>query len=172
MKYADIKTVDVANGPGIRVSLFVSGCRHKCKGCFNYDAWDFDFGKEYTSETEDYILDCLDKKHIKGLTFLGGEPLEPENQEAVCRLIRRIRQQLPEKNLWLYTGFTYEYLMEKMVDRLPYTKDILDNVDVLVDGKYQEDLKDVRLRFRGSANQRLIDLVQTRETKHVTLWDQ
>lgn len=170
MKYADIKEVDVANGPGIRVSLFVSGCRHACKGCFNYEAWDFDYGKNYEEETREYILGLLDRPFISGISFLGGEPLEPENQEEVRYLIEAVHARYPEKTVWLYTGFTYEQLQGLMSER-PHLKAILDGIDVMVDGKFDSDLKNLRLRFRGSENQRLIDMNRTREQGEVILWD-
>lgn len=169
MKYADIKCLDVANGTGLRVSIFVSGCRHRCRGCFNENAWDFNYGEEYTNETEEYILDLLENDSISGLSILGGEPLEPENQPYVARLIDLVKTKFTNKNIWLYTGFTFEWILENMNDKFPSLKDIIYNTDVLVDGKFEIDKKDLKLRFRGSSNQRLINLSETLKTGEIIL---
>lgn len=169
MKYSLIKEMDVANGPGIRTSLFVSGCKHKCKGCFNESIWDFNIGKEFTQETIDHIINLLKREYIKGLTLLGGEPLDPDNQECVYELVKQVREQLPNKSIWCYTGYTYEFIVGYMYKKLPYAKKILDSVDVLVDGKFILDLLDLKLQFRGSANQRVINLRQT-EKEHKIIW--
>ena len=170
MYYADIKKIDVANGPGVRVSLFVSGCTHHCKGCFNQEAWDFHYGRPYTQETEDEILQALSPSYIAGLTLLGGEPFEPQNQAALLPLLRRVRRELPEKNIWAYSGFLYEdMLREGSHPRCEVTDELLGMVDVLVDGRFVEALKDISLRFRGSSNQRLIDLNATRAAGAVCL---
>lgn len=161
MRYATIKPRDIANGPGIRVSLFVSGCRHACKGCFNEDIWSFKKGEEYTKEIEDYIVELVGKDYIKGISLLGGEPLEPENQESVYYLIKRLKEEYPQKDVWCYSGFTYEYITRLMMKHLPYTKDMFKYIDVLVDGKFVLELLDLKLRFRGSANQRVIDIRKT-----------
>jgi anaerobic ribonucleoside-triphosphate reductase activating protein len=163
MKYANIKKYDVSNGVGVRVSLFVSGCRHHCKGCFNAEAWDFNYGTEFTQETIDQIIELLKPDYIQGLSLLGGEPLAPENQEQVWNLIQQVRAKLPKKDIRCYSGFTYEFIQEYMVPHLPYTEQIFDNIDVLVDGKWKEELKNLNLRFRGSANQRVIDVPSTRK---------
>lgn len=161
MNYATIKEFDVANGPGIRTSLFVSGCMHACKGCFNEEIWDFKAGQEFTEETINKIIELLKRDFIKGLTLLGGEPLDPKNQEEVCKLVIRVKEEVPDKTIWCYSGYTYEYITNIMCKKLPYTRKILDNIDVLVDGKFILDLLDLKLKFRGSANQRVIDLRKT-----------
>ena len=163
MKYANIKKYDVSNGVGVRVSLFVSGCRHHCKGCFNAEAWDFNYGTEFTQETIDEIIESLKPDYINGLSLLWGEPLAPENQEQVWNLIQQVRQKLPQKTIRCYSGFTYEFIEEYMEKNLPYTTKIMDSLDVLVDGKWKEELKNLNLRFRGSANQRVIDVPSTRK---------
>lgn len=158
MNYGEIKCPDTANGYGCRVSLFVSGCRHHCEGCFNPQTWDFGYGKEFTAETADEIFSMLRRDYIQGLTVLGGEPMDPENQGAVRRLLERASE-LPDKDVWLYTGYTWEQLMDKnsrchTEDTLP----ILMHTDVLVDGEFRLGEKDISLSFRGSRNQRLIDV--------------
>ena len=149
MNYAEIKKVDIANGPGVRVSLFVSGCRNRCKGCFNPETWDFDYGRPFTRETEDEIIEALRPSWIQGLSILGGEPTEEENAAVLIPFLKRVRAVLPDKDIWLYSGYTYEALRDK---------EILTLVDVLVDGPFLLELKDAGLAFRGSRNQRLIDL--------------
>ncbi|WP_156286543.1 anaerobic ribonucleoside-triphosphate reductase activating protein [Oceanivirga salmonicida] len=169
MNYALIKEFDVANGPGIRTSLFVSGCVHACKGCFNEAIWDFKCGQEFTDETIEYIIKLLKREYIRGLTLLGGEPLDPQNQECVYKLVKKVRQELPNKTIWCYSGYTYEYITSFMYKKLPYTKKLLENVDVLVDGKFVLELLDLKLQFRGSANQRVIDLRKTEENNKI-IW--
>jgi len=149
MNYAEIKKVDIANGPGVRVSLFVSGCRNHCKGCFNPETWDFDYGRPFTRETEDEIIEALRPSWIQGLSILGGEPTEEENTAVLIPFLKRVRAVLPDKDIWLYSGYTYEALRDK---------EILTLVDVLVDGPFLLELKDAGLAFRGSRNQRIIDL--------------
>ena len=149
MNYAGIKKVDIANGPGIRVSLFVSGCRNHCKGCFNPETWDFAYGQPFTRETEDEIIEALRPSWIQGLSILGGEPTEDENEAVLSPFLKRVRAELPEKNIWLYSGYTYEMLR---------SNEILTLVDVLVDGPFLLEQKDAGLSFRGSRNQRIIDL--------------
>ena len=149
MNYAEIKKVDIANGPGVRVSLFVSGCRNHCKGCFNPETWDFDYGRPFTRETEDEIIEALRPSWIQGLSILGGEPTEEENAAVLIPFLKRVRAALPDKDIWLYSGYTYEALRDK---------EILTLVDVLVDGPFLLEQKDAGLAFRGSRNQRLIDL--------------
>lgn len=164
MNYCSIKNCDIANGLGVRVSLFVSGCTHHCKGCFNPETWDFCAGERYTKETEDEILRLLDMPYIDGLTLLGGEPFEPQNQRELVKLLRRVREELPQKNIWCYTGYTYETdllgedLNKKSRARCEVTDEMLSMIDILVDGEFKEDLKDINLKFRGSSNQRLLDL--------------
>lgn len=172
MNYATIKKYDIANGPGVRVSLFVSGCTHHCKGCFNQEAWDFAYGAPYTAETEDEIIEALRPWYITGLTLLGGEPFEPANQAALLPLLRRVRRELPEKTIWAFTGYTLETdLLTGKLGNWAITREILHSLDVLVDGEFILEQKDISLRFRGSANQRLIDLPKTLERDEVVLWD-
>ncbi|MBR6509405.1 MAG: anaerobic ribonucleoside-triphosphate reductase activating protein [Clostridia bacterium] len=159
MNYAVIKKFDIANGPGVRVSLFVSGCRHKCKNCFNSEAWDFSYGKPFTNDTLDEILTALSPNHIEGFSLLGGEPFEPENQEGVLEILKAIKEKMPEKTVWCYTGFLYDtQLLEGKVGNSETVKEILKRIDVLVDGRFVEELKSPDLIFRGSSNQRIIDV--------------
>ncbi len=149
MNYAALKKADIANGPGVRVSLFVSGCRNHCPGCFNPETWDFDYGEPFTKQTEEELIMALRPSWIQGLSILGGDPMEPENQEALLPFLRRVKEELPEKDIWLYTG----YCIEDVAGSL-----LLSYVDVLVDGPFIEAEKDISLAFRGSRNQRIIDL--------------
>ena len=164
MHYGTIKKYDIANGTGVRVSLFVSGCRHHCKGCFNAEAWDFAFGAPYTEAVEQEILDALAPAYIQGFSLLGGEPFEPENQQVLVGLLRKIREQYPEKNIWCYTGYLYD------VDLIPggkvftdVTEEMLSYIDTLVDGEFVEAEKDLTLVFRGSRNQRILNLKELRK---------
>lgn len=171
MNYATIKKNDVANGPGVRISLFVSGCRHRCKNCFNAELRSFDYGKAYTQAVEDEVMQALSRPFIEGITFLGGEPMEPENQPHVLRLMERIHRELPEKTMWIYTGYDFEgdLLAAKLGD-WHVTERILQLADVIVDGEFVDELKSPDLRFKGSSNQRIID-VQTSLTKdEIVLW--
>lgn len=157
MNYANIKDCDIADGPGVRVSLFVSGCRHHCKGCFNAETWDFNFGKPYTEETEEEILRLLEPDYIQGFTLLGGEPFEPENQVILVHLLKKIRERLPKKDIWCYTGYLYDVdLIEDGKVYTEVTKEMLSYIDVLVDGEFIEAEKDLSLEFRGSRNQRIV----------------
>ena len=159
MNYATIKFYDVANGTGVRISLFVSGCRHHCKGCFNAETWDFSYGEPYTQETEDSIIDGLKPDYITGLSLLGGEPFEPETQPALTALLRRVKTQLPEKTVWCYTGYTYDAdLAEGGSVFTDVTREMLSYIDILVDGEFIEEQRDLTLRFRGSRNQRILTL--------------
>ena len=159
MNYGNIKLVDVADGPGVRVSLFVSGCRHHCKGCFNAETWNFDYGKPYTKETEDEIVKALQPAFIEGFTVLGGEPFEPENQAVVVKLLKRIRETYPKKSIWCYTGYTYDTDLQKGGKvYTDVTEEMLSYIDVLVDGEFVEEERDITLKFRGSRNQRLLKL--------------
>ncbi len=159
MNYATIKNYDIADGPGVRVSLFVSGCRHHCKGCFNAETWDFHFGQPYTKETQAEILDYLKPDYIQGFTLLGGEPFEPENQVELVHLLREIRQTYPKKDIWCYTGYLYDVdLIKGGKVFTDVTQEMLSYIDVLVDGEFIEAEKDLSLEFRGSRNQRIIDL--------------
>ena len=164
MHYGNIKECDIADGPGVRVSLFVSGCRHHCKGCFNPETWDFQYGKPYTEETEAEILRLLEPEYIQGFTLLGGEPFEPENQGGLVELLRRVRKMYPKKDIWCYSGYLYdEDLAEGGKAHTKVTDEMLSLIDVLVDGEFVEELKDVTLVFRGSSNQRIIELKKMRE---------
>lgn len=159
MYYGSIKSYDIADGPGVRVSLFVSGCRHHCKGCFNAETWDFEYGKPYTKETEDEIIRMLKDEYIQGLTVLGGEPFEPENQPEVTKLLKRVKEVYPKKDIWCYSGYLYDVDMQKGgCAYTAVTEEMLSCIDVLVDGEFKEELKDITLLFRGSRNQRLIVL--------------
>ena len=159
MNYANIKKYDIADGPGVRVSLFVSGCRHHCKGCFNSEAWAFEYGRPYTAETEAEILEALKPGYIAGLTLLGGEPFEPENQAELVKLLRKVRETYPEKSIWSYTGFVYDKdLVPGGRAYTDVTDEMLSYLDVLVDGPFVEELKDITLQFRGSSNQRILKM--------------
>ncbi len=171
MNYAEIKTLDVANGPGIRLSLFVSGCNHKCVGCFNELAWDFNYGKPFDESTIDYIIETINSGPYQGMTLLGGEPLEPVNQKGLLPLVRRFKKECPDKDLWCFSGFTYEYIMENMCGKLEETEELLSYIDVLVDGPFVQEKRNLMLKFRGSENQRLIDLKKTLKENKVILWD-
>lgn len=171
MYYATIKNCDIANGPGVRVSLFVSGCTHHCPGCFNQEAWDFHYGQPFTEETIQTIVDMLRPAYIRGLTLLGGEPFDPRNQEAVVQLLRRIKQELPEKSIWAFSGYLFDrdILSGKLGD-WEITKEYLSYLDVLVDGPFVQEKKNLSLRFRGSENQRLIDVPASLASGTVVLW--
>lgn len=159
MNYGTIKECDIADGPGVRVSLFVSGCRHHCKGCFNADTWDFNYGMPYTKETEDEIIRLLAPGYIQGLTLLGGEPFEPENQRELVKLLERVRETYPDKDIWSYSGYIYDVdLVEGGRAYTEVTEEMLSYLDVLVDGPFVQELKDITLKFRGSKNQRIIKL--------------
>lgn len=172
MNYADIKRYDVANGPGVRVSVFVSGCTHRCPGCFNEEAWDFNFGKPFTQETIDYIIDLLKHDFYKGITFLGGEPLEHVNQQGLLPLARKIREVYPEKSIWCFTGYDFEKdVLGRMINEWPETKELLSYIDVLVDGEFIEAQKDLSLVFKGSANQRHILVQESMKSGSLVLWE-
>ena len=174
MYYGAIKKCDVANGEGIRVSLFVSGCRNRCKNCFQPETWAFDYGKPFDKDAENYIIDALKNPSVRGLTVLGGEPMEPENQEALLPLLKRVRMEYPNKSIWLYTGNTYEELCAPIGENpksTEYTGQILELIDILVDGRYVEELKNIGLRFRGSENQRIIDIKKTAECGEIVIWE-
>lgn len=170
MHYSTIKDCDIANGIGVRITLFVSGCTNHCKNCFQPQTWDFDFGEPFTEETEEKLLAMLKPDYINGLTLLGGEPMEPQNQRALVPFLKRVREAYPNKNIWCFTGFTYEILKtDGSHPRCEVTDEMLSLIDVLVDGRYVDELKDLTLQFRGSSNQRLIDMVKTRKNGEVTL---
>ena len=171
MNYGSIKFCDIANGIGIRTVLFVSGCTHRCKGCFQPETWDFSYGQPYTSETEREILASLAPSYIHGLTLLGGEPMEPDNQRALLPLLRRLKADYPTKTVWCYSGYTYEELTGQSRARCEVTDELLGYVDVLVDGEFVLEKRNISLRFRGSENQRLIDMNETRRAGRLTLWE-
>ena len=168
MNYATIKNCDIANGPGVRVSLFVSGCTHRCPGCFNEVAWDFQYGEPFTEEVMDKILAMLRPAYIKGLTLLGGEPFEPQNQGAVVELLRRIKNEMPEKSIWAFSGYLFE--KDILSGRLGDCSEYLGYLDVLVDGPFIMAKKNLSLRFRGSENQRIIDVPASLKAGEVILW--
>ena len=170
MNYGNIKRLDIANGDGVRVSLFVSGCRNRCKGCFQPETWNFDYGKPYTQETEDALLQALAPSYVEGLTLLGGEPFEPENQRVLVQLLRRVRERYPEKNVWSYSGYTIEEIRSGGHPHCEVSEEMLSMIDVLVDGKFVEELKDISLKFRGSANQRILDVKKTLEKNEIVLY--
>ncbi|MBR2047904.1 MAG: anaerobic ribonucleoside-triphosphate reductase activating protein [Oscillospiraceae bacterium] len=171
MNYAAIKPRDIANGPGVRVSLFVSGCRHHCKGCFNQEAWDFDYGQPFTTETIGQIIDLLRPGFVKGLTLLGGEPFDPANQAGVVELLRRVKAELPEKSIWAFSGYLFDRdLLAGHVGDPEIVREYLGYLDVLVDGPFVEERKNLRLRFRGSENQRLIDVPASLASGNVVAW--
>lgn len=173
MYYAEIKNCDIANGPGVRVSLFVSGCTHRCQNCFNEETWDFKYGTPFTAETENNLLNLLRSAYIRGLTLLGGEPLEHSNQQGLLPFIRRVRKELPEKDIWCYTGYTFETdVLERMCTEWEETKELLSCIDVLVDGEFVQEFKDLGLRFRGSSNQRIIDLRGSLREGKTILWEE
>ena len=173
MNYADIKQYDVANGLGIRVSLFVSGCTHHCKNCFNKETWDFQYGNPFTEDEIHMILDYLKPSYVSGLSLLGGEPFEPENQEGLLPLVRKVKEVYPEKDIWCYTGYLLdEDICGKMLDHVPETRELLSYIDILIDGPFVEERKKLKIRFRGSDNQRIIDVKKTREAGKIILWDE
>ena len=172
MNYAGIKKLDVANGPGLRVTLFVSGCTHHCKGCFNKETWDFNYGNPFTEEVEEEILKELRRPQIAGLTLLGGEPFEYVNQKGLLSLVRRAKAEFPEKPLWCFTGYDFEKdILGRMVSEWEETKELLSYIDILVDGEFMEELKDLNLRFKGSSNQRTIMVQESMKKGRIVLWE-
>ena len=170
MHYSAIKKTDVANGEGVRVTLFVSGCRRHCKGCFNPETWSFEYGKPFTKETEDDIIECLSPDYIDGLSLLGGEPFEPKNHEVLLPFLRKVKNELPNKNIWCYTGYLFDReLLSESRARCEFTDEMLSLIDVLVDGEFVQALHDISLAFRGSSNQRIIDVQKSLETGEVKL---
>lgn len=173
MNYADIKQFDVANGLGVRVSLFVSGCTHHCKGCFNAQTWDFNFGQPFTDETIDSIIHYLEPDFVAGLSLLGGEPFERENQLGLLPLLRKFKEVYPEKNIWCYSGYDFEKDIKcVMIPKWPEAEEMLSYIDILVDGEFVEEKKDLGIRFRGSSNQRIIDVKKSLAADEVVLWDE
>lgn len=172
MNYATIKNCDIANGPGVRVSLFVSGCTHHCKGCFNEVAWDFDYGEPFTQQTIDMILEMLRPDYIRGITLLGGEPFEPQNQPALVDLLRQIKAAYPEKSIWAFSGYLFDKdILPGCLGDPAVTKEFLSYLDVLVDGPFVEAKKNLSLRFRGSSNQRIIHVPSSLEKGEIVLWE-
>ncbi len=160
MKYANIKYYDIANGLGVRTSLFVSGCTHRCKGCFNEEAWDFHYGEDFTDEIIEKLLDSCKPGYIAGLSLLGGEPMEPANQRALLKLLRRFKELYPDKNIWCFSGYTYEsdILDPQGRAHCEVTDELLSYIDILVDGEFDQELYDISLKFRGSSNQRILQI--------------
>jgi len=172
MNYADIKNYDVANGPGVRVSLFVSGCNHHCKGCFNAEAQDFNYGKPFTDETIDTIIEYMSKPYIKGLTLLGGEPMDPKNQPALLPLVKKVKETYPDKTIWCFTGYLFDKnIIDDMCKNLPHTRELLSYIDMIVDGPFVLELKNLNLVFKGSSNQRTIKVQESLESGTVVLWE-
>ena len=171
MNYAEIKNCDIANGLGVRVSLFVSGCTHHCKNCFNEVTWDFYYGKVFDEKVEEQILEYLKPNHITGLTLLGGEPMEPSNQRALLPFIKKVKETYPNKDIWMYSGYVFDTeLLQESRARCEVTDELLSYIDVLVDGRFVEELKDLSLKFRGSSNQRIIDVQESLKTNQVVLY--
>ena len=172
MNYATIKNCDIANGPGVRVSLFVSGCTHHCKGCFNQVAWDFDYGQPFTQDTVDQIIYMLKPAYIRGLTLMGGEPFEPQKQGAIVELLRQVKAQCPDKSIWAFSGYLFDRdILSGRLGDWEITREYLSYLDVLVDGPFIEEKKNLSLRFRGSENQRLIDVPASLASGQVVLWE-
>ena len=170
MHYGNIKKLDIADGDGVRVTLFVSGCRNRCENCFQPETWSFDYGKPFTEETVQELLTALAPSYVDGLTLLGGEPFEPENQRELVKLLHRVREAFPKKNVWSYSGYTLEQICGEEHPHCEVTEEMLSMIDVLVDGRFVETLKDVSLKFRGSSNQRIIDLKQTKVENKIVLY--
>lgn len=172
MNYADIKQYDVANGIGVRVSLFVSGCTHHCKECFNKETWDFNYGKPFMQREIDAIIRYMEPDYVAGLTILGGEPMEPSNQEGILPLIRQVRERYPQKTIWCYTGYLFDKdIMERMYPESGTTREIISNLDILVDGEFILERKNLQINFRGSDNQRIIDVKKSLEAGAVVHWE-
>ena len=171
MNYAEIKNCDIANGPGVRVSLFVSGCTHHCPGCFNQVAWDFDYGQPFTQQTIDGILEMMKPSYIKGLTLLGGEPFEPQHQEPIVELLRQLKEKYPQQSIWAFSGYLFDRdILAGRLGPWEITKEYLSYLDVLVDGPFVEAKKNLSLRFRGSENQRIIDVPASLTAGEIVLW--
>lgn len=172
MYYSVIKKCDIADGPGVRVTLFVSGCTHHCEGCFNEETWDFQYGEPFTEDTAERILEMLGPDYIEGLTLLGGEPLEPGNREALLPLLRAVKEKYPKKNIWCYSGYLYEKdILERFCVRWEPMREFLSYLDVLVDGEFILARKDISLQFRGSSNQRIIDVQESLKQGRTALWE-
>ncbi len=170
MNYLEIKKYDISNGPGVRISLFVSGCTHHCQGCFNPESWDFNAGKPFTEETEQEIIELLKPDYIHGLTLLGGEPFEPGNQQALLNLVKKVKEVYPKKDIWAFSGYLFDkQIMDVMAQKYDFTKEFIKYIDVLVDGEFHEEEKDLSIVFRGSRNQRIIDVPKSLKKKEVVL---
>ena len=173
MNYADIKSIDVANGPGVRVSLFVSGCSHHCEDCFNKETWDFSYGQLFGEKEIDTIIELMSQSHIKGFSLLGGEPFEFTNQQGILPLLRKIKETYPDKDIWCWSGYLFDKdIRDTMMEKWPETREILSYIDILVDGRFEKDKKNLSLRFRGSSNQRIIDVKKSLESKEIVLWNE
>lgn len=164
MRYNQIRKMDISNGPGVRVSLFMQGCAFHCKNCFNKETWDFEGGNELTDEVIDEIMELCKKSHIKGLSILGGEPWHPRNVDTTVKIVKRFKEELPNKTIWSWSGFTFENYLSK-IDGIEY-------VDVIVDGQFVEELKDISLRWKGSSNQRVINVKESLKTNEVVLCEE
>ncbi len=172
MNYADIKRCDVANGTGVRVSLFVSGCTHHCPECFNSEAWDFDYGKPFTEKEKGEILSYLEPTYVAGLSLLGGEPMEPQNQEGLLPLLREVHERYPEKNVWCFTGYLFDRdIRDRMCRESEVTRELLSYIDIMVDGEFIVARKNLKVNFRGSDNQRIIDVKKSLESGEVVHWE-
>ncbi len=170
MNYGNIKYYDIANGEGVRVTLFVSGCTHHCKNCFNPETWDFNYGQEFTEEVENNIIKALSPNYINGLTLLGGEPMEPSNQKVLLDFVKKVKKIYPEKSIWCYTGYLFDKeLLSPSRAHCPWTKELLSYIDIIVDGEFKEELKDITLRFKGSSNQRVIDVQESLKQNKIVL---
>ena len=176
MNYGAIKKNDIADGPGVRVTLFVSGCTHHCEGCFQPETWNFEYGTPYTEAVTEEIIEAMKPAYVAGFTLLGGEPFEPENQRVLVEVLRKVKEAYPTKNVWCYSGYLYDELSGQTEGtgraRCVVTDEMLSMIDVLVDGEYVEELKDLSIRFRGSSNQRLIDMKKTLAAGAVVLWEE
>ena len=172
MNYADIKQYDVANGTGVRVSVFVSGCTHHCRECFNKEAWDFDYGKPFTEKEIEDVISYLKPDYVAGLSLLGGEPLEPVNQEGLLPLLRRVHETYPQKNVWCYTGYLFDRdVLERMCSESEVTRELISYIDILVDGEFIQEQKNLKVNFRGSDNQRIIDVKKSLSAGKVIHWE-
>ena len=172
MYFSEIKECDIANGPGVRVTVFVSGCTHHCNGCFNEMTCDFQYGREFTKEDMEKIIKLLEPSYIAGLTLLGGEPMEYVNQQGLLPLLRRVKEQYPDKTIWCYTGYLYDRdILDNFCGKWEETRELLSYLDVIVDGEFVEAQKDISLRFRGSSNQRIIDVKKSQEMGRTVMWE-
>ena len=172
MYFSEIKECDIANGPGVRVTVFVSGCTHHCNGCFNEMTWDFQYGREFTKEDMEKIIKLLEPSYIAGLTLLGGEPMEYVNQQGLLPLLCRVKEQYPDKTIWCYTGYLYDRdILDNFCGKWEETRELLSYLDVIVDGEFVEAQKDISLRFRGSSNQRIIDVKKSQEMGRTVMWE-